>query len=131
MQSSINPPITLYLRVPIPHSISPDLYLPPPHIPGSIPMPVISSPPSPPRLHQLVSRYHDVDPGEHRLLEGKYQEAEKSLVASQTALQTLQATVSDTRSCLYRHIRNVYFIDGEELLQIALDDRICVIVLFI
>jgi hypothetical protein len=45
------------------------------------------------RLHQLVSRYHDVDPGEHRLLQTKYAEAEKAVADTQAAMQTMKETV--------------------------------------
>ena len=45
------------------------------------------------RLHQLVTRYNDVDPGEHRLLDAKNKETESSLLAANQALAALQATV--------------------------------------
>ena len=45
------------------------------------------------RLHQLVTRYNDVDPGEHRLLESKNKETESNLVAANEALIALQAKV--------------------------------------
>ena len=45
------------------------------------------------RLHQLVTRYNDVDPGEHRLLESKNKETESNLLAANDALTALQAKV--------------------------------------
>lgn len=39
------------------------------------------------RLHSLVSRYHDVDPEEHRLLQGRFEEAEKAVAQAKTVLK--------------------------------------------
>ena len=52
------------------------------------------------RLHQLVSRYNDVDPEEHRLLQGRFDDASKALEAAAAAQAGVESRLAAAEEAL-------------------------------